>query len=212
MLAPFSLRLWLILAVAAGALAACGRTELDSPSGEGATDARARPPDAAAADATDAGVDAADVATDATVDAADARAEAAHDPCAGACMFGGTCQRELLTAAETVAPGAVPGAIVADDFDRDGRLDLAFVAGPNSLGVKLGNGDGSFRATVNLGVSIRPYELVSGDLNGDGLPDLLTATNTVTDAFVLLGRGDGTFAAAAAWPWGPRRKRSRWAT
>jgi Bacterial Ig-like domain (group 3)/FG-GAP-like repeat len=38
-----------------------------------------------------------------------------------------------------------------------------------------------------------PYAIVSGDFNGDGIPDLATANNTDGDVTILLGNGDGTF-------------------
>src|SRR5262249_33667788 len=45
-----------------------------------------------------------------------------------------------------------------------------------------------------------PADLAVGDLNGDGVPDVVTADNGAADGTtvsVFLGRGDGTFAAAA---------------
>ena len=38
-----------------------------------------------------------------------------------------------------------------------------------------------------------PQDLVVGDLNRDGIPDLATVSYTAGDLFVFLGRGDGTF-------------------
>lgn len=41
-----------------------------------------------------------------------------------------------------------------------------------------------------------PLDIVAGDLNGDGKPDLAVADSSVATISVLLGNGDGTFAAA----------------
>ena len=108
----------------------------------------------------------------------------------------------------------VPESLVAEDFNGDGRLDLAladagdyFYGGTNPGGVfvLLGNGDGTFQSAKryaggdnsNGGTAL----LVAGDFNGDGRPDLATTAisgvgavpNTVR---VLHGNGDGTFSIA----------------
>lgn len=41
-----------------------------------------------------------------------------------------------------------------------------------------------------------------GDVNHDGIPDLVTANAGSNDVSVLLGRGDGTFAAEQRFPVG----------
>jgi large repetitive protein len=63
---------------------------------------------------------------------------------------------------------------------------------PGSLGVLLGNGDGTFQPVVTSEViSTNPVALAVADLNGDGKPDaVVTSPGGVT---VLLGKGDGTF-------------------
>ena len=74
------------------------------------------------------------------------------------------------------------------DFDGDGKLDLAWVAG--DLSVALGNGDGTFGSTVTY-PSLGGYALTVADFNGDTIPDLAVVT---PDHFtVMIGNGDGTF-------------------
>ena len=92
-----------------------------------------------------------------------------------------------------------PTSIVAGDFNHDGKLDLAAVAGYglSSISILLGNGDGTFQNAVQYPTGLDPYAMVAGDFNGDGILDLATANNG-TDAnsvSVLLGNGDGTFQA-----------------
>src|SRR5712692_12044563 len=65
-----------------------------------------------------------------------------------------------------------------------------------ATGPLLAQGDLSFRDTRRdywVGPDARAIAL--GDFNGDGLADLATANARSNDVSVLLGRGDGTFAA-----------------
>jgi uncharacterized protein (TIGR03437 family) len=74
------------------------------------------------------------------------------------------------------------------DFNRDGKPDLAVSLG-NAIEVFLGTGDGTFNGLgpIPLPAGIFTGTLLSGDLNGDGIPDLVSRYH------VLLGAGDGSF-------------------
>ena len=95
---------------------------------------------------------------------------------------------------------AAGAAVVTADFNRDGRADVAVhrsAGGSNPVGVLLGNGDGTFQPARNAPAGTSwggPGSLAVGDFNADGRPDLATA-NDVGTVSVLLGNGDGTFAA-----------------
>jgi hypothetical protein len=102
------------------------------------------------------------------------------------------------------------------DLNGDGKLDLAVVeSGCTAYGcsttpsatiaVLLGLGDGTFgtgkdyflQSASSPAVSTSAYQVVSGDFNGDGKPDLAAAgtsgpNNTTTPLGVFLGNGDGT--------------------
>jgi len=101
----------------------------------------------------------------------------------------------------TFQPAAVFGAgksthrIIAGDWNRDGKLDLA-TTGSEGASVLLGNGNGTFKPPVAYAAGESLEGILSGDWNGDGKLDLATITGTGTalgTVHVLIGKGDGTF-------------------
>ena len=109
--------------------------------------------------------------------------------------------------AVTLDAGPTSVFVLASDFNADGKLDLA-VANANlgepsngSISVFLGNGNGTFSspATYKVGTTAGPLSLASGDLNGDGKPDLVAAINWnggPSAMAVLLNDGSGGFSPA----------------
>jgi hypothetical protein len=92
--------------------------------------------------------------------------------------------------------------IATGDFNRDGKLDLAWADLGAHVGVLLGNGDGTLAvAAQSFAAELDPHSVALADLNGDGKIDLVTAnpsglTDESGSASVLLGNGNGTFQAA----------------
>jgi hypothetical protein len=88
--------------------------------------------------------------------------------------------------------------LTTGDFNGDGKVDIAFAgnsgtSAPGSVGVLLGNGDGTFQtAIISPGVN-GPGGLVAKDFNGDGKLDLAVSDGTTNETFILLGNGNGTF-------------------
>jgi hypothetical protein len=96
-------------------------------------------------------------------------------------------------------PG-VPYGLAASDFNRDNKPDLAVTAGAGLVVILLGNGNGTFQPpltnTLTSGAT-SAGGLAVADLNRDGNPDLVVATEEAQAVAILLGHGDGTFAAPA---------------
>ncbi len=101
-------------------------------------------------------------------------------------------------------PGVRPVALA--DLDGDGILDVVARAGRVAVvQVRLGQGDGTFGPARDVALQGEPRALVATDLNGDGMVDLALLT-LGWDGFsyqsaveILLGNGDGTFAAPTAF-------------
>jgi VCBS repeat-containing protein len=94
------------------------------------------------------------------------------------------------------------GAVVLADFNQDGRLDMAGLSSNTFangfVAVRLANADGTFQNTVNYptGATFGGDRTIAvGDFNSDSRADLAVANEGGTLS-VLLGNGDGTFAAA----------------
>jgi hypothetical protein len=106
--------------------------------------------------------------------------------------------------ATNFAVGAVPTSVTVGDFNGDGKLDLAVANfGGNNVSVLLGTGTGSFEAAINVTIETGARFVAVGDFNGDGKLDLAVAysgDDSVSPVkppslSILLGHGDGTFAA-----------------
>ena len=103
----------------------------------------------------------------------------------------------------TFTAGATPTAgttsvttrsVVTGDFNLDGFLDIAVTnEADHNVSILLGNGKngiGTFQTKVDftLGTTADPTQLAVGDLNGDGIPDLVSTDESNNGVVVLLSQ------------------------
>jgi len=90
--------------------------------------------------------------------------------------------------------GGAPNTVAVADVNGDGKPDL-LVSNAGSIGVLLGNGDGTFQPalTYSTGDKNTYSALAVADVNGDGKLDVVVTNQADIGVGVLLGNGDGTF-------------------
>jgi hypothetical protein len=109
--------------------------------------------------------------------------------------------------------GEFASSVAVADVNGDGKPDLIvadeyrsyFAEGDGAVGVLLGNGDGTFQtAATYLSDGGFTSSAAVADVNGDGKPDLISASPCSSDVCandgvvdVMLGNGDGTFRVTA---------------
>ena len=92
--------------------------------------------------------------------------------------------------------GQHPTAVVAGDFNADGRTDLAVAANTDIFGnvsILTGQGDGTFVAGAYYNEGFGISSMVAADFNDDGKADLAVISAINNTVFILKGAGNGSF-------------------
>jgi hypothetical protein len=115
--------------------------------------------------------------------------------------------------------GSGSTSLAVADLNRDGKLDIVVTnchplgdancpggEKNGTIGILLGNGDGTFQPVTNYDTGgLAAWSVAIGDLNNDGKLDLVVANRGPSfgspgSVGVLLGTGDGTFGPAVTYP------------
>jgi hypothetical protein len=106
-----------------------------------------------------------------------------------------------FSAQSPLPTGANTSAVVVADLNGDGNQDMIFAAtrrdSSRAWYVYLGTGDGKFNLRVTYAVGSLGFPEI-GDVNGDGIPDVVGSGNGGVE--VMPGNGDGTFGPQAKYP------------
>lgn len=108
----------------------------------------------------------------------------------------------IETPESPIVLGVGPYDAVVDDFDGDGRNDVAIAQfRQGNILILQGDGNAGFKSRgVTPDIGSTPRSIVSSDFDSDGNPDLATVDSGSNRVAVLLGDGNGGFSPAPGEP------------
>ena len=107
---------------------------------------------------------------------------------------------------ESYPTGTTPRSVAAVQLVPGGPVDIVTAnLGDDDASILLGRGDGTFSFGAEQtapAAPLAPFQVVVADLNGDGIPDIVTANRPESSVSVLLGNRDGSFQTKETYPTG----------
>ncbi len=140
---------------------------------------------------------------------------AATDPSGTGCIVLGNGNGTFQAPMPDIQSAASTTAILSADFNHDGNADVVTLQSPTqadgTVTVFTGAGNGTFSGGSVNTTGFNSTGMALADFNLDGNPDIAVSNGCVKDeqhclngtVSVLLGKGDGTFQAAASYMAGP---------
>ena len=99
---------------------------------------------------------------------------------------------DFKASSSSSVPTVGPFDLVVEDFNGDGKLDVATANNNNSVTVLLGNGDGTFQAPKAYPGEESPCSIAAADFDGDGRPDVVTANRAGDSVSILMNISNQT--------------------
>ncbi|CAF3899998.1 unnamed protein product [Adineta steineri] len=117
------------------------------------------------------------------------------DPTIGSAIIQSTsstdiCYKTLKYQNEIYPTERNPSSLITGDFNQDTYVDLAVTnADSDSISIFLGNGNGKFQKQriYSTGTGSSPQKIAAGDLNDDGLLDLVITLNGTNEIVIFFG-------------------------
>lgn len=115
---------------------------------------------------------------------------------------GSGCETPVFNSALNYSANTRPYGLTSDDFNGDGKVDLATTnLWDNTVTVLLSEANG-FTKQMPITVGVLPNYIAARDLNSDGKLDLAVVNRGSDVVTILLGNGNGTFTKKGDYPVG----------
>ena len=98
-----------------------------------------------------------------------------------------------------------PYSLAVGDFNNDSRSDIVVAnSGTDDLSILFGWGNGTFSTPMMYPITLNSYPqyVITGDVNKDNYIDIVSVNSKINTISVILGYGNGTFAAQTMYSTG----------